>query len=134
MGAHLALVNKVVQSSDKSPCLDASSQPTHAQGRAAALTRSAMADGGKGGDEYLFKVLVVGAVTPNAPPRTAPAHFTPTGCHGLAVGMGNGGQGQRTAQAGPGQRRAARQGGHSLRFWFPGGRAMSDAPFSCRVP
>jgi len=55
-------VNKVVQSSDKSPCLDASSQPTHAQGRAAALTRSAMADGGKGGDEYLFKVLVVGAV------------------------------------------------------------------------
>ena len=81
MGAHLALVNKVVQSSDKSPCQDASSQPTHAQGRAAALTRSAMADGGKGGDEYLFKVLVVGAVTPNAPPRTPPAHFTPTGCH-----------------------------------------------------
>ena len=71
-----------------------------------------MADGGKGGDEYLFKVLVVGAVTPNAPPPP-PAHFTPTGCHGLAVGMGNGGQGQRTAQAGPGQRRAARQGGQS---------------------
>ena len=77
MGAHLALVNKVVQSSDKSPCLDASSQPTHAQGRAAALTRSAMADGGKGGDEYLFKVLVVGAVTPNAPPRTAPRALHP---------------------------------------------------------